>query len=77
MGLSVSTLRRVLLKDTRVNTSQRLNEVFVLLEKYHFKVKLLKFVYDENKEYSNVFMVKATKHGLDGMFVEKPIIIKR
>ena len=58
-------------------TSQRLNEVFVLLEKYHFKVKLLKFVYDENKEYSNVFMVKATKHGLDGMFVEKPIIIKR
>ena len=58
-------------------TSQRLSEVFLLLNKYHFEVKLLKFVYDENKEYSNVFMVKAVKHGLSGMFVEKPIIITR
>ena len=58
-------------------TSQRFSEVILLLNKYHFEVKLLKFVYDENKEYSNVFMVKTVKHGLSGMFVEKPIIISR
>ena len=64
-------------KSYMLFTSQRLSEVFLLLNKYHFEVKLLKFVYDENKEYSNVFMVKAVKHGLSGMFVEKPIIITR
>lgn len=58
-------------------TSQRFSEVILLLNKYHFEVKLLKFVYDENKEYSNVFMVKTVKHGQSGMFVEKPIIISR
>jgi len=58
-------------------TSQRLSEVILLLNKYHFEVKVMKFVYDENKEYSNVFMVKAVKYGLSGMFVEKPIIITR
>ena len=34
-------------------------------------------MYDKNKEYSNVFLIKAIKGGLPGMVVEKPIIIER
>jgi tRNA1(Val) A37 N6-methylase TrmN6 len=37
----------------------------------------MKFVYDLNKEYSNVVLIKAVKGGNYGMVVEKPIIIDR
>ena len=57
--------------------TSRLNEVFNLLNKKHIKVKEMKFVYDENKENSNVFMIKAVKNAKEGMIVTKPIIIKR
>lgn len=57
--------------------TSRLNEVLNLLDKKHIKVKEMKFVYDENKENSNVFMIRAVKNVKDGMVVKKPIIIKR
>lgn len=57
--------------------TSRLNEVLKLLDKKHIKVKEMKFVYDENKENSNVFMIKAVKNAKEGMIVTKPIIIKR
>ena len=57
--------------------TSRLNEVLKLLDKKHIKVKEMKFVYDENKENSNVFMIRAVKNAKDGMVVTKPIIIKR
>ena len=57
--------------------SSRLSEVIKLLDKKHIKVKELKFVYDENKENSNVFMIRAVKNAKEGMIVTKPIIIKR
>ena len=57
--------------------TSRLNEVLNLLDKKHIKVKEMKFVYDENKENSNVFMIRAVKNAKDGMVVKKPIIIKR
>ena len=56
--------------------SSRLSEVIKLLDKKHIKVKELKFVYDENKENSNVFMIRAVKNAKEGMIVTKPIIIK-
>ena len=57
--------------------TSRLNEVLLELNKHKFNIKTMKFVYDKNKEYSNVFLIKAIKGGLPGMVVEKPIIIER
>ena len=57
--------------------TSRLSEVLKLLDKKHIKVKEMKFVYDENKENSNVFMIRAVKNAKEGMIVTKPIIIKR
>lgn len=57
--------------------TSRLNEVLIALNKKKTIVKEMQFVYDENKEYSNVFMIKAVKHANEGMNVKKPIIIKR
>jgi len=57
--------------------SSRLEEVMIELKKNKLRVKALKFVYDVNKEYSNVVLIKAVKGGNSGMVVEKPIIIKR
>jgi tRNA1(Val) A37 N6-methylase TrmN6 len=34
-------------------------------------------VFDENKKYSNVFLVKCRKNAKQGMVMEKPIIITR
>lgn len=57
--------------------TSRLEEVMIELRKNRFKVKTLKFVYDKNKDYSNVVLIKAVKGGNLGMNVEKPIIIER
>lgn len=57
--------------------TSRLNEVLKLLTKKHIIVKEMKFVYDENKENSNVFLIRAVKNAKEGMIVTKPIIIKR
>lgn len=60
-----------------LNLSSRLDEVLEVLRKYNLTPKIVKFVHDINKEYSNVFLVKCIKNASDGMVVEKPIIIKR
>lgn len=57
--------------------TSRLEEVMIELRKNKFKVKVLKFVYDKNKENSNVVLIKAIKGGSLGMQVLKPIIIDR
>lgn len=57
--------------------TQRITEVMFYLNKYHLSVKLLQFVYDDNKDFSNVFMVKCVKCGKVGTVCLKPIIIKR
>lgn len=57
--------------------TSRMNEVLKLLYKKHLVVKELKFVYDVNKENSNVFMIRAVKNAKEGMVVTKPIIITR
>lgn len=57
--------------------TSRLNEVLTLLNKKHIVVKELKFVYDKNKENSNVFVIRAVKNAKEGLVVKKPIIITR
>ena len=57
--------------------SSRLQEVMNAFKKNKLRIKKMKFVYDSNKEYSNVVLIKAVKGGNYGMVVEKPIIIDR
>ena len=57
--------------------TSRLNEVLKLLTKKNIIVKKMKFVYDVNKEFSNVVLIKAVKGAKEGVVVEKPIIIDR
>ena len=56
--------------------TSRMQEVINELTKNKFRIKEIKLCYDENKELSNVFLVKAVKGGSYGCIVKKPIIIK-
>lgn len=57
--------------------SSRLDEVISEFNENKLHIKELKFVFDENKENSNVVLIKAKKGGVQGMKVTKPIIISR
>lgn len=57
--------------------TSRLTEVIAELKKNRMTVKKLKFVYDVNKELSNVVLIKAVKGAKEGIVVEKPLIITR
>ena len=57
--------------------TSRMEEVILELEKNNIAVKEMKFIYDENKEHSNVFVMRGVKNGKLGMVVDKPIIISR
>lgn len=57
--------------------TSRLNEVIKLFNSKKLIIKKLQFVYDVNKDISNVVLIKAVKGSKDGLVVEKPIIIDR
>lgn len=57
--------------------TSRLQEVVDEMKKNKLRIKEMKFVYDVNKELSNVVLIKAVKGGNYGMKVSKPIIITR
>ena len=57
--------------------TSRLDEVMMELRAKHLIPKIVQMVFDKDKEYSNVFLVKAVKNGKVGLVVKKPIIIKR
>lgn len=57
--------------------TSRLNEVLIEMNKKKLVVKKLKFVYDVNKEFSTLVLIKAVKGAKEGLNVEKPIIIDR
>lgn len=57
--------------------TSRLDEVVMEMNKNHLTIKEIKFVYDVNKDYSNVFMIKACKGLKKGLNVLKPLIIDR
>ena len=56
--------------------TSRMQEVFTELTKNKFRIKEIKLCYDENKESSNVFLLKAVKGGSYGVVAKKPVIIK-
>lgn len=60
-----------------LHLSPRLDDVLMELRKNNLQPKEIKFVYDQNKEYSNVFLVKCKKNANPGLNVLKPVIIKR
>ena len=57
--------------------TSRLNEVIKLFNSKKLIIKKMKFVYDVNKDFSNVVLIKAVKGAKEGLVVEKPIIIDR
>lgn len=57
--------------------TSRLDEVVLEFMKNNLTIKEMKFVYDTNKEYSNVCLFRAVKNADLGLVVDKPIIIKR
>ena len=57
--------------------TSRLQEVIDEMKKNKFRIKEMKFIYDTNKDFSNVVLIKAVKGGNYGMNVSKPIIITR
>ncbi len=57
--------------------TSRLEEVIIELKKNNLIIKEMQFVYDKNKEFSNVFMVRCVKNGSSGLVVKKPIIKER
>ena len=83
-NLKLNSLIKTIYKNLKLNgtlfmlfQTTRLDEVMEELTKNKLNVKLLKFVYDTNKEYSNVVLIKAVKCGSKGLNVSKPIIINR
>lgn len=57
--------------------TKRMVEVIRLLDKINIKIKEMKFVFDENKENSNVFLIRGVKNAKDGLVVKKDVIIIR
>lgn len=57
--------------------TSRLFEVYEEFKKNNLVIKELKFVYDVNKEYSNVVLFKAVKCANPGVNTLKPLIIDR
>ena len=83
-NLKLDSLIKTICKNLKLNgtlfmlfQTTRLDEIFSEFEKNKLNIKQLKFVYDTNKEYSNVVLIKAVKCGSSGLNVSKPIIIKR
>ena len=83
-NLKLDSLIKTIYKNLKLNgtlfmlfQTTRLDEIFSEFEKNKLNIKQLKFVYDTNKEYSNVVLIKAVKCGSGGLNVSKPIIIKR
>ena len=57
--------------------TSRLEEVILELKKNNIIIKDLKFIYDENNEYSHIFVFKAVKNAKMGLLVKRPILLDR
>ena len=58
-----------------VHKSERLVEINNILEKYGFKIKLLKFIHPSINKSSNLVLIMAVKGGKDGIKVSNPLIV--
>lgn len=57
--------------------TSRMQEVVLELSKNNLTIKEMKFVFDEQKDNSNVFMVKCVKNAKMGMNVKKSLVFSR
>ncbi len=57
--------------------TSRLDEVIIELKKNNINIKEMKFVYDENKNTSHVFMFKGVKNSKQGLQVNRSIALDR
>lgn len=57
--------------------TSRMDDCLMELRNNNLYPKVCRMVFDENKKYSNVFLVKCRKNAKQGMIMEKPIIITR
>lgn len=60
-----------------VHIPDRLQEIFLLLEKYHFRMKDLYFVYPKEGEHSFLVLFRAMKHGKIGLKVHPVIYLNQ
>lgn len=60
-----------------VYKTTELANFIVILNKYGFGVTRLKLVFDENKNFSNCFLIEAIKNRKNDVKAEKPLIITR
>ena len=58
-----------------VHRTERLIEINNVLEKYNFKIKLIKFIYPNINKSSNLVLIMAVKGGKDGIKVSNPLIV--
>lgn len=69
----------ILLKSSKkifmVHRTERLIEINNILEKYNFKIKLLKFIHPSINKPSNLVLIMAVKGGKDGVKVSDPLIV--
>lgn len=55
-------------------TSELIN-LIILLDKYNFGITRLKLIVDDNKEYSNAFLIEAIKNRKHDLKALKPLVI--
>lgn len=73
-----SSCSRLLKDNGKVFVVYKSSEVVNLIDcfkRYNFGVRQLKFIYDENKEYSNCFLIEVIKGYKNDVKVLNPIII--
>lgn len=58
-----------------VHRTERLAEVLILLKKYGFAVKRLRFIHPKEKQPSNMILLDASKQGREGLTVVPPLFV--
>ena len=58
-----------------VHRPERLQEIFTIFEKYKFTIKKIQFIYSDFNKEALMILIKATKNGLSGLKIGKPIDI--
>lgn len=59
-----------------VHRPERLADVINVLKKYHFGVKRLQLVYDNNKKNSCLFLIESIYNGQDYVIINSPLFLK-
>jgi len=58
-----------------VHRTERLEEIMTLLDKHHFSIKRMRFVYPKKGETSNIVLIDATNNGSKGLKLLEPLYV--